>query len=107
MLLQMGFAKEQVDGESGDGAVQWISFDGKKTSFADMDPNGDGVVDLPEFRKWYLAQEIGDPMQDEAAYQDRHHVSTATRLEHIEHQMEQMSDTLAKVATKILGNDPV
>ena len=29
----------------------------------------------------YFMQDIGDPLQDEAAYQDRQHVSTTERLE--------------------------
>ena len=37
VLLQMGLAKQQI--ESDDGTVKWQGYDGKTTSFNDLDKN--------------------------------------------------------------------
>ena len=50
VLLQMGLAKQQI--VSKDGGVSWQGYDGKVTSFTDLDKNEDGTVGPDEFREW-------------------------------------------------------
>ena len=106
VLLQMGLAKKQVPSD-GNGksmteiqtlkTLVWEGYDGKVTSFSDMDDDGNGKVELDEFRKWYFAQSISDPTQDESYLSKRHHDTVTHHLEHIEDRLDLLIPAIEEI----------